>query len=62
MLHKVPNHFTHLFFLNSKFCGDKKKVLYEMMFPDNLVLKSKELKQDQKAALKLNRTQMCLKL
>lgn len=33
-----------------------------MMFPDNLVLKSKELKQDQKAALKLNRTKMCLKV
>lgn len=24
--HKIPNYFTHLFFLNSNFCGDKKKV------------------------------------
>lgn len=24
--HKIPNHFTHSVFLNSDFCGDKKKV------------------------------------
>lgn len=33
-----------------------------MMLPDYLALKSKELKQDQKAALKLNRNKTGLKI
>lgn len=39
--HKIPNHFTDLVFLNWNFCGDKKRVLCEKMFPDYVVLKFK---------------------